>query len=99
MVGYIVSKSYIFFLVLQVLSGLGPALWIPAYLAIVAERAQRYEVVHTGKLSTNPQLIGIPAPYIGGVIYQIFGFGAPMLISVVALLLCLSIVSIFIDES
>ena len=99
MVGYIVSKSFIFFLILQVLSGLGHAMWIPAYLAMVAERGPSDMRSSTlGKLSTIPQLFGIPAPYIGGVIYQIFGFGAPMLIRVVALLLCFSIVSVFIEE-
>lgn len=100
MVGYIFSKLFIFFLVLQVLSGLGHALWIPAYLAMVAERGLSDMRSSTlGKLSTIPQLLGIPAPYIGGAIYQIFGFGALMLIRVVALLLCFSIVSIFIDKS
>jgi len=99
MVGYIFSKPFIFFLVLQVLSGLGHALWILAYLAMVAERGLSDMRPSTlGKLSTIPQLFGIPGPYIGGVIYQIFGFGALMLIRVVALLLCFSIVSVFIDE-
>jgi len=51
-----------------------------------------------GKLTTLPQLFGIPAPYIGGVIYQILGFSAPMLIRLAVLVLCSAIVFAFIHE-
>ena len=98
MVGYIASKSFIVFVAMEALSGLGHAMWIPAYLTMVAERVPSEKRSSTlGKLSTLPQLFSIPAPYIGGVIYQALGFSAPMLIRLAILLLCLSIVSIFID--
>ena len=100
MAGYILSRSFIVFLVLQSVSGLSHAMWIPAYIAMVSERApgeRRSSVL--GKLSTLPQLFGVPAPYLGGVIYEALGFGAPMMIRLIALLLSFFTVFIFIEES
>jgi MFS family permease len=99
MAGYILSRSFIVFLVLQSVSGLSHAMWIPAYIAMVAERVpgeRRSSVL--GKLSTLPQLFGVPAPYIGGVVYEALGFGAPMMIRLIALLLSFLIIFVFIDE-
>ena len=100
MAGYILSRSFIVFLVLQSVSGLSHAMWIPAYIAMVAERApgeRRSSVL--GKLSTLPQLFSVPAPFIGGVIYEALGFGAPMMIRLIALLLSFFTVFIFVEES
>ena len=100
MAGYILSRSFIVFLVLQSVSGLSHAMWIPAYIAMVAERVpgeRRSSVL--GKLSTLPQLFGVPAPFIGGVIYEALGFGAPMMIRLIALLLSFFTVFIFVEES
>ena len=100
MAGYFLSRDFAVFLLLQAVSGLGHAMWIPAQIAMVTERvpAERRSSA-IGKLSTFPMLFGIPAPYIGGLIYEAFGFGAPMLIRLLSLAVSFVIILVFVKET
>jgi predicted MFS family arabinose efflux permease len=100
MAGYFLSRDFAVFLLLQAVSGLGHAMWIPAQIAMVTERAptgRRSSAI--GKLSTFPMLFGIPAPYIGGLIYEAFGFGTPMLIRLLSLAVSFVIILVFVKET
>jgi MFS family permease len=100
MAGYFLSRDFAVFLLLQAVSGLGHAMWIPAQIAIVTERipAERRSSA-MGKLSTFPMLFSIPAPYLGGLIYEAFGFGAPMLIRLFSLVVSFVIILVFVKEA
>lgn len=100
MAGYILSRDFAVFLVLQAISGMSHAMWIPAQLAMVTERVpseRRSSAI--GKLSTFPLLFGIPAPYIGGLLYESLGFGAPMLVRFLSLMASFSIILAFVREA
>jgi MFS family permease len=100
MAGYFLSRDFAVFLLLQAISGLGHAMWIPAQIAMVTERvpAERRSLA-MGKLSTFPMLFSIPAPYLGGLIYEEFGFGAPMLIRLFSLVVSFVIILVFVKEA
>lgn len=100
MTGYFLSRDFFVFLILQAVSGLGHAMWIPAQIAMVSEQVppeRRSSAI--GKLSTFPMFFGIPAPYIGGLIYEAFGFGAPMLIRLLSLAVSFAILLVFVNEN
>jgi len=99
MVGYISSREFPVFLILQIFSGLAHAMWIPAHIALVAERIPAAKrSLAMGKLSTFPLLLAIPAPYLGGLLYESFGFSAPMMVRLASVLCSLVVIFIFINE-
>ena len=99
MLGYILFRDFGVFLVLQAISGLGHAMWVPAYIAVATSHvpAERRSLA-MGKLSTLPLLLGIPAPLIGGLVYEALGFGAPLMIRLFALLASALVIFIFVKE-
>jgi MFS family permease len=99
MLGYILVRDFRVFLVLQAISGLGHAMWIPAYIAVATSYVPaEHRSLAMGKLSTLPLLLGIPAPLIGGIVYESLGFGAPLIIRLFALLASTLVVVIFVKE-
>jgi len=100
MSGFILSKEFPVFLILQVFSGFAHAMWIPAHLALFSGRVQsERRSMALGKLSTYSLLIGVPAPYIGGVLYESLGFSAPMLVRLASVAASFLIIYFFIEES
>ena len=99
MAGYILSKEFLVFLLLQIFYGLEHSMWIPAQIAMVAERvpAER-RALAMGKLSTFPMLLAVPAPFIGGLLYTALGFNAPMILRLVAILASFTIILFFVHE-
>ena len=99
MLGYILVRDFGVFLVLQAISGLGYAMWVPAYIAVATScvPAERRSLA-MGKLSTLPLLLGIPAPVVGGIVYETLGFGAPLIIRLFALLVSAVVIFIFVKE-
>jgi MFS family permease len=77
--GYIVSKTFISFMVCKVLRGLIVAAWEPAYNSYLSgsvpdeERAKTY-----GDLNCMRGLICFPAPLIGALLFENYGFNAPL---------------------
>jgi MFS family permease len=99
MSGYILSRDPDLLLFLQIFSGLAHAMWVPAHIALVAERVPRSRrSLAMGKLSTYPLLVGFPAPYIGGLLYEGLGFSAPMMFRLISLLISFLMIILFIDE-
>ena len=74
--GYLLSNSFIVFMMLQVINGLAHGLGVPSYISMVLTRVNREERgTLMAKLSTLPQIISVPAPIIGGYLYERLGFG------------------------
>jgi len=77
--GYIVSKTFISFVVCKVLRGLIMAAWEPAYNSYLSgsvpdeERARTY-----GDINCMRGLICFPAPIIGALLFENYGFSAPL---------------------
>jgi len=86
--GFIFSRSFEMFLVLQVVSAMDPVLWIPAWMALIGEKApsRRLSTV-MGKLDSYSRLASIPAPWMGGLLYSSFGFAAPLTVHLSCLII------------
>jgi MFS family permease len=85
--GFLAFRSFEAFLFFQILSALDPALWIPAWMAMLAEKVpkERLSLV-MGKIDSYSKLAGIQAPWIGGLLYSNFGFNAPLLVHLACLI-------------
>ncbi|KYH39403.1 MAG: arabinose efflux permease family protein [Candidatus Bathyarchaeota archaeon B23] len=87
-VGFLLSRSLWMFLLFQVVSALDPAMWIPAWMALVSEKTPSTSLSSAlGRLTSYSRLAGIPAPYIASLLYTHHGFSAPLLLHVAILLL------------
>jgi MFS family permease len=79
--GFLTFRSFEAYLFFQILSALDPALWIPAWMAMLTEKVPRERLsLVMGKIDSYSKLAGIPAPWIGGLLYSNFGFNAPLLV-------------------
>ncbi len=86
--GFIASRSFPMFLLFEVTSALDPALWIPAWMALVAEKVpSRSLSTVMGKLDSYSRLVSIPAPWIGGALYASLGFAAPLAVHLICLMI------------
>lgn len=87
------------FAVLYALFGLVAATWVPAEQALLANSVsekQRGEAM--GRLSAFRGLIGFPAPYIGGLLYDHFGFRAPIVANLVGVAIALVTIILAVRE-
>jgi len=84
MVAWLFVHTFPSFLALHALWGINLAAWMPSFLAWMtnsfsdAERAQEM-----GRIAAFRGLIAFPAPYLGGVLYDWFGFRGPILFNIV----------------
>ena len=99
-VGWMFSTSFPAFALLEACWGLCGAAWLPAQMALLANSVpenQRGEAM--GQLATFRGLVGFPAPYLGGLLYDHFGFRAPILANLVGLVVALALVVIAVKET
>ena len=99
MVGWLCSSRFESFAALQIVNGLVPATWIPALLAWISERIpdeQRAEEM--GRLNAFRGVLSFPAPYIGGLIFDRWGFRGPVLVNLVGALLVALVLWRFVPE-
>ncbi len=80
----IVSKEFAVVFAASLILGLANAFWIPAEQAWIAahvDPSQRAQAL--GSFSTFRGLIGLPAPIIGGILFEAFGFDIPIALNLV----------------
>lgn len=87
-VGFIFSRSFEMFLLFEVVNGLDPSFWVPAWMTLISEKvpSERRSTV-MGKIDATARLAGIPAPWLGGLLYSAYGFGAPLTVHLGCLML------------
>ncbi|MEA2086219.1 MAG: MFS transporter [Chloroflexota bacterium] len=97
--GWLFSTSFVAFAALYALFGLVAATWSPAQRALLANSVSEEERGEAmGRLSAFRGLIGFPAPYIGGLLYDRFGFRAPILANLVGVAIALVTIAIAVKE-
>jgi MFS transporter, DHA1 family, tetracycline resistance protein len=85
--GFLIFRSFPAFLFFSITSGLDGSFWVPSWVSFVSERVEPSERSRIlGKLDAYSRLMGIPAPYLAGLLYANYGFSAPLIV-----LLCCSI--------
>ena len=99
MTGWLMFTSFEAFAALQVLMGLVISTWVPAmktFLANSVSEESRAEA--TGKLAAFRGLVGFPAPYLGGVLYDRMGFSAPITTGLIGVAFTLFIIFLLVHE-
>jgi len=80
--GYLVSRDFLGFLLCQVSLALAVSMWIPAYNAYVSNAVPEEERGRVfGDLNGLMGLLSFPAPILGALLYESYGFKAPILVS------------------
>jgi len=80
----IYSKEFAFVFAAHLLFGLSNSFWIPAEQAWIAAHVDPKERAQAlGSFSTVRGLIGFPAPIIGGILFDAFGFDVPIALNLV----------------
>lgn len=98
-VGWLFSTSFVAFAALHALFGLVAATWAPALRALLANSVPAKQLgEEMGRLSAFRGLIGFPAPYLGGLLYDRFGFQAPILANLVGVVIALVAIIVAVKE-
>jgi len=84
MIGYLLARSFTAFLVLQAAWGLTLSTWMPAFTAWIANSvAEKERAEEIGRLGAFRGLVSFPAPYLGGLLFNAFGFPGPIVANIV----------------
>jgi DHA1 family multidrug resistance protein-like MFS transporter len=80
--GWLLSSNFEHFVVLQVPFGISIASWVPTISAFLADNVSREGRAESiGKLQAFRGVLAFPAPYIGGLLYDTWGFRAPLFLN------------------
>ena len=90
LLGWNLASSLSFFVLLSILFGISIATWVPAQASLMMTHAPPEERGSLGgKLAAFRGLATFPAPIIGGVLFDNFGYHAPITMSFVGIVLAL----------
>lgn len=79
-VGWLFSTTFAAFAFMHACFGVIAATWVPAQNAILANSVPEYRRGEAmGRMAAFRGLVGFPAPLLGGLLYDHFGFQAPLL--------------------
>ena len=98
-VGWLVARSFGHFLALHALLGIGVATWMPAFMTWISNSVsedQRAEEM--GRFGAFRGLVSFPAPYVGGLLYQVGGFRGPILANLVGAVIVIILLRRFVTE-
>jgi MFS family permease len=99
MAGFMTASSFPAFAALWACMGLLAATWIPAQRVMLANSiSQRGFGEALGRLAAFQALLGFPAPFIGGLLYDTFGYQAPFLASIVGILVTTVLLVVLVRE-
>ena len=97
--GWFLSSNFVHFIVFQIPFGVSIAAWIPtvsAFLADHASKERRAEAM--GKLVAFRGIIAFPAPYIGGLLYDAWGFRVPLFFNFLGALVAFVLLFVLVQE-
>jgi len=99
LLGWLFSTSFEMFAVLQVLLGIGASAWGPASWALLADSVpEESRAEAMGRFTCFKDLLSSPGPYVGGILYQLFGFRGPILMALILHVVILIIIFLFVQE-
>ncbi len=100
MFGFLISTKYEHFLIFSFLWGMVASTWVPTMKTLIAnsvDKTKRGEAI--GKLSFFRGLFGFPAPFIGGILFDNFGFKIPILANLIGALIAAILIFLLVHES
>jgi MFS family permease len=99
-VGRLSSTSFPTFAALHACLGLSAATWVPVQQALLANSVSGKQLGEAmGRLSALRGLIAFPAPYLGGLLYDRFGFQAPTLVNLIGAVATLAVILFTVKEA
>jgi MFS family permease len=82
--GMLTAQRFEIVLALQALIGIAAALWVPAEQAWIASNVEpKRRGEYLGSYLAFRGLVAFPAPFVGGVLYDTFGFSAPLTVNLI----------------
>jgi MFS family permease len=84
--GFIYSRNLVGFMLFEVVSALDISFWHPAWSSLLAEKvAVNERSTVFGKIEAYAKIVGIPAPWLAGLLYEQYGFTAPIYVKLICL--------------
>lgn len=84
----LLSKQYMILILAHALMGISASFWSPAEQAWIAKNVDPNERAQAiGSYSTFRGLLSLPAPFIGGFLFDAYGFNMPMIINLIIALI------------
>lgn len=100
MVGWMLSRTTLAFAVVSVFNGLTASTWVPAWQTLLANSVEdRVRAEITGQIAALRALLAFPAPLIGGFLYAILGYYAPLTASLAGIVAAMAAVLIFVRDT
>jgi len=97
--GWMVVKSYPAFLVLHAVGGLAVAAWVPAFMAWITNSVpEKQRAEEIGRLGAFRGFLSFPAPYVGGLLYEAFGFSGPIAANLVGAVIVTVLLWLFVKD-
>jgi len=100
LLGWLFSRDFISFAIFQVSSGVMIAAWVPTTAAILADsvpKENRAEAM--GRLQAFRGLLAFPAPYLGGLLYDTFGFHLPVVANLMGSVAAFILILLLVKET
>lgn len=97
--GFVFASSFPAFAAIYAAVGVMAATWMPAQMAILANSTSEQQVGEAmGRLAAFQGLFGFPAPFIAGLLYERYGYQAPLLAGLVCVLITLVLLAVLVKE-
>jgi MFS family permease len=97
--GFVFASSFPAFAAIYAAVGVMAATWMPAQMAILANSTSERQVGEAmGRLAAFQGLFGFPAPFIAGLLYERYGYQAPLLAGLVCVLITLVLLALLVKE-
>ena len=99
LIGWLFSDNFLYFAVLQFPYGLLISTWVPTVSAFLADNVPKESRAEAmGRLQALRGIISFPSPYIGGILFDLFGFSASIIANIVGASLTFLIILLFVKE-
>jgi DHA1 family multidrug resistance protein-like MFS transporter len=97
--GWLLSSSFMHFVFFHISFGIAVASWVPAIPAFLADNiSQKRRGEAMGRLQAFTGLLAFPAPFIGGWLYDQWGFSVPLLSNLLVSFVAFTLFLLFVRE-
>jgi len=97
--GWLLSSELVHFVVCQVPFGISIAAWVPTVTAFLADNVSKERRAEAmGKLHAFTGIVAFPASYIGGLVYDAWGFRAPLFLNFLGVLVAFILFLVLVRE-
>jgi MFS family permease len=97
--GWLHATTFQTFALLQILFGFTIATWLPATMTWMANSVPKEKMAEEiGRLNAFRGLVAFPAPYIGGLLYEAFGFRGPITVNLIGTITALILMALLVRE-